>query len=281
MSLYAFDGQQPQGDAFRLLESLLPVTWIPRKIAGRNKSLEILLEIIDEDGTLAGQTALIRLIAMQKGIPWNIEGQHSLQIPIRNFDFCKISSGPGFIFLADLKSHELFFLSRDYFIKRHFAAYLKSGSFHYFFRRNSDRFDAEKGPEFLAQHLEAHTRRQEFEHELVMFLTGLSRNDLANGLSRTDIFQRSFHFLCDYFHLSKLPQDRYKPWSRQIAGFDRDDTENEKQDDAIRAKELEILLHIEPLLKAELSHWSLTKPRIYYFVYSLTQRALAERSGWL
>lgn len=102
--------------SFKLFSSKIPDNWIVRDVSERDYGIDCYLELVNDDNELTGELALIQLKSRQK-INWTKDDTFQLSgVDISTSNYWYKFSVPVFIFLADIESQELYFLSVDYFI---------------------------------------------------------------------------------------------------------------------------------------------------------------------
>ncbi len=63
--------------SFKLFSKKIPDRWIIREVTERDYGVDCYLEIVDEDGSLTGDLAVIQLKSLQS-IPWTKDNSYSL-----------------------------------------------------------------------------------------------------------------------------------------------------------------------------------------------------------
>ena len=266
--------------AYKLLQAKLPEKWMLRTVTERDYGNDFLIEIVDDNGMMTGQSAWVQLKA-RKTVKWNRFGKMRLgDVKKSTTNYWRLNTAPVFIFMVDLQKEDIYFLCAEYYIRRNFSTYLKEGNFAYYFDRFHDRFDCPEGEEMFLLHLKKQEDRRQFESEITIFLTNLEGyQHIVLGEEQVQLsvggryilrtLTENYNFLCDYFHL--------KPLSASFLQKLLNSVQSKADFEVIREyclKEREILFCIRKLLDSELAYWTFTCADVYYYVHSLTANAL-------
>ena len=154
----------------KVLESFIPSEWMIRDITERDYGIDCYIELVNADKRLTGEIAFVQMKTTDK-IDWRIKD--------KGFKFYKVErsttnylSGfkiPTYLFLVDLSTKEMFFLSVKEYILEHYKEYLNPGTFAYEFSHDSDAFTVDA---FLKSFHKSNQYDQ-FRNELQYFVSNL------------------------------------------------------------------------------------------------------------
>ncbi len=277
--------------SFKLFQSKIPDSWIIREVTERDYGIDCYLELVNDDDELTGELVLIQLKS-RESIPWTQDNTYTLSsVDIATSNYWYKFAVPVFIFLADIAKQEIFMLSVDYWIKRNFSEFIKQSAFNYKFKKSSI-FEGKDGIFSFKFRFYYEFYRQQFENELLFFLTNLHHfqdfqiehngRDYHLGIEGTDLIyfeamHRNYKFLCTYFNLDNpIPtMKELKKKSREKFGnalhyelYEHDLTEwiNE-----FKKLTLEIIKGLKEFLEGELSYWLIINPSIYNYVINIRE----------
>jgi hypothetical protein len=275
--------------SFKLFSSKIPDAWIIRDVTERDYGIDCYLELVNDNNELSGELALIQLKSRQT-IPWTQEGYFTLTgIDISTSNYWYRFAVPVFIFLADISNQELYFTSVDSYIKRNFSEFKKQIVFNYRMR-HVDKFEGKAGILAFKLHYYYEFHRQQFENELLFFLSNLQHfNDFQNehdnrdfhlGIESNDLIyfeamHRNYDFLCSYFGiLNPIPSIRdIKKRSREkFQGeyyyelYEHDLTEWVGE---FQKLTLEILTELKQLIEMEHGYWIAVHLSIFNYVRNI------------
>lgn len=154
----------------KVLEGFIPSEWMIRDITERDYGIDCYIELVNADKRLTGEIAFVQMKTTDK-IDWRIKD--------KGFKFYKVErsttnylSGfkiPTYLFLVDLSTKEMFFLSVKEYILEHYKDYLNTGTFAYEFSHDSDAFTVDA---FLKSFHKSNQYDQ-FRNELQYFVSNL------------------------------------------------------------------------------------------------------------
>jgi hypothetical protein len=155
---------------YKVLESLIPAEWIIRSVSERDYGVDCYIELVDDDNHLTGDIAFVQMKATDK-IDWRIRDN--------GFKFYKVDrsttnylSGfiiPTYLFLVDLSTKEMFFLSVKEYVTEHYREYTTPGTFAYEFSHASNLFSVDA---FLKS-FRRNNQYEQFRNELQYFISNV------------------------------------------------------------------------------------------------------------
>lgn len=156
--------------SLKILKNVIPSEWIIRDVTERDYGVDCYIELVDEQIRLTGEIAFIQLKSTDQ-INWRVSDN--------GIRFCKVAKSttnylncfkiPTYLFLVDLSTKELFFLSVKEYILEHYYEYSNEGSFAYDFFKESNRFTVEA---FLSN-FRRNNQYDRFRNELQYFISNL------------------------------------------------------------------------------------------------------------
>lgn len=280
--------------SFKLFSSKIPNSWIIRDVTERDYGIDCYLELVNEEDELSGELALIQLKS-RKSITWTKKDIYVLSgIDIATSNYWSKFPVPVFIFLADLEAEKVYFKSVDYVIKRNFSEFIKETKFNYPFKK-SDEFEGKDGVFAFKIHYYYEHYRQQFENELLFFLSNLkhiknfqlehNNRDYHLGIEDEDLIyfeamHRNYRFLCVYLNLDNpIPSLReLKSKSREKFGnkhhyelYEHDLTEWVGEFEKLT---IVIIKKMKEFLNGELSYWQVVNPTVYNFVINMNNNGI-------
>ncbi len=275
--------------SFKLFSSKIPNNWIIRDITERDYGIDCYLELVNKNNELSGELILIQLKSRQE-ISWNGSDSYSISgIDIETSNYWMSFPVPVFIFLADLKNEEIYFVSVGYEVKRNFKKFIKQDAFSYKIKK-SNLFEGDAGIFNFKFEYYYEQLRDRFENDLIYFLSNSSSYqefigrhwglDFHLGVEISEIIflesmYRNYKFLCSYCNVKwDIPSiGEVKKKSRERLGinspyelYEYDLAELVKQIDS-KTKELTIALKL--FLKGEMDFWLYTNITVYRYVQNL------------
>ncbi|HRG18683.1 MAG TPA: DUF4365 domain-containing protein [Flavobacterium lutivivi] len=271
--------------SFKLFSSKIPDSWIIRDITERDYGIDCYLELVNDENELSGELALIQLKSKQS-ITWTKGDYYTLTgVDIATSNYWYKFAVPVFIFLADIDTQELFFVSVDYHIKRNFSEFIKQETFNYKIKK-TDNFDV-----FAFKfHFYYEYYRQQFENEFLFFLSNLQHfkdfqtehdnRDFHMPIESTDLIyfeamHRNYSFLCTYLNIDNpIPSLRkLKEKSREkFKGdthyelYEHDLTEWVGEFEKLT---LEIIKGLKSFLDGEMSYWLVVNRTVFNYVNNI------------
>lgn len=275
--------------SFKLFSSKIPDSWIIRDITERDYGIDCYLELVNDNNELSGELALVQLKSRQS-IPWTSEDYYTLTgVDIATSNYWYKFAVPVFIFLADIDNQELYFVSVDYYIKRNFDEFVEQNTFNYKFKKKN-RFEGKDGVFAFKFHFYYEYYRQQFENELLFFLSNLQHfqdfqlehdnRDFHLGIEDTDLIyfeamHRNYRFLCTYLNidnhipnlaeLKKRSREKFKEqYYYELYEHDLTEWVGEFQKQTI-----EIVKGIKEFITGEYSYWLMVNPTVHNFVRNM------------
>jgi hypothetical protein len=275
--------------SFKLFSSKIPNSWIIRDITERDYGVDCYLELVNDNNELTGELALIQLKSKQS-IPWTKDDYYTLTgIDIATSNYWYKFAVPVFIFLADIDNQELYFVSVDYQIKRNFDEFVKQGTFNYKVTK-TDKFEGKEGVFAFKFKFYYEYYRQQFENELLFFLSNLQHfqdfqaehdnRDFHLGIESTDLIyfesmHRNYSFLCTYFdidnpiptlrELKRKSREKFKG-EHHYELYEHDLTEWVGEFSKLTLK---IIKGLKSFLDGELAFWLIVNPTVYNYVINI------------
>jgi len=277
----------------KVLESFIPSEWMIRDITERDYGIDCYIELVNADKRLTGEIAFVQMKTTDK-IDWRIKD--------KGFKFYKVErsttnylSGfkiPTYLFLVDLSTKEMFFLSVKEYILEHYKDYLNPGSFAYEFSHDRDNFMVDA---FLKS-FQRNNQYDQFRNELQYFISNLhhhidfmwehNNRDCFMQIEQQDMMffealHRNIDFLQGYFNTTnRMPsiEDLVKK-GKAVYGEDYERTlfEGVLTDlfDVFKASVLELVdIIVELITVREHYYWSREKNYIFYYFYNLDKTKL-------
>ena len=277
----------------KVLESFIPSEWMIRDITERDYGIDCYIELVNADKRLTGEIAFVQMKTTDK-IDWRIKD--------KGFKFYKVErsttnylSGfkiPTYLFLVDLSTKEMFFLSVKEYILEHYKDYLNPGSFAYEFSHDRDNFMVDA---FLKS-FQRNNQYDQFRNELQYFISNLhhhidfmwehNNRDCFMQIEQQDMMffealHRNIDFLQGYFNTTnRIPsiEDLVKK-GKGVYGEDYERTlfEGVLTDlfDVFKASVLELVdIIVELITVREHDYWLREKNYIFYYFYNLDKTKL-------
>lgn len=274
--------------SYKLLQSKVPENWIIREITERDYGIDCYIELVNENDELSGDLVLIQLKSKQK-IHWTKNEKYTLTgINISTSNYWYKFAVPVFVFLADLELQEIYFKPVDYSIRRNFSEFIEQKKFNYEFRK-SDLFNGKDGLFAFRFYYYFEKYRQQFENEILFFLTNLnhfinfqsqhSNRDFHLGIEEHDLIffesmHRNYKFLCTYLDIENLipsvrelkikSKEKFKTNYYDL--FEHDLMEWINEFDKLTKL---IIVKMKIFLGGESSYWMVFNPSLYNYIQNL------------
>lgn len=124
----------------KVLESLIPAEWIIRTVTERDYGIDCYIELVDDKNRLTGEIAFVQMKATDK-IDWRKDnGFKFYKVDRSTTNYLSSFKIPTYLFLVDLSTKEMFFLSVKEYVAEHYKEYLNPGSFAYEFYHDKNIF---------------------------------------------------------------------------------------------------------------------------------------------
>lgn len=195
---------------YKVLESMIPPQWMIRGVTERDYGVDCYIELVDEQNRLTGEIAFVQMKTTDK-IDWRKDNGfkfYKVERPTTNYLNGFII--PTYLFLVDLSTREMFFVSIKEYIMEHYREYMASGSFAYEFCYDRNLFIIDA---FLTS-FRRNNQYNQFRNELQYFMSDMSHYiDFMEEHNCRDCFMqieqeemmffeamhRNISFLQDYF----------------------------------------------------------------------------------
>lgn len=278
---------------YKVLESNIPAEWMIRDVTERDYGIDCYIELVNADKRLTGEIAFVQMKTTDK-IDWRIKdkGFRFYKVERSTTNYLSGFKIPTYLFLVDLSTKEMFFLSVKEYILEHYKEYLDLGSFAYEFSHDRDIFTVDA---FLKS-FQRNNQYDQFRNELQYFISNLhhhidfmwehNNRDCFLQIEQQDMMffealHRNIDFLQRYFNTTnRIPsiEDLIKK-GKSIYGDDYEHTlfEGVLTDlfDVLRASVLELVdIIIELITGSEHYYWLREKNYIYNYFYNLDKTKL-------
>jgi hypothetical protein len=273
--------------SFKLFSSQIPDNWILREMTERDYGFDCYLEIVSDNNEVTGRLAFIQLKSRDK-INWTSKNYYNIRdIKISSTNYFYHFPVPVFIFLADIKEQELFFLSVHKYIRSNFFEYSKQENFNYQIQR-THQFQRSKLSgrfRFEYEHLQE-SYRQQFENELLFFLSNLEHFqefqslhynlDFHLGVEDSDLvyfeaMHRNYKFLCDYLEIKSNIPSLSKLKKASLDKFQDTFYELHEHDLSLWMEDFEeltkkIIKGIKGLFEIEKEYWLINNSTVHRYI---------------
>lgn len=278
-----------ESDSFKILSDKIPSSWIIRQVTERDYGIDCYLELVNDNNELTGELALIQLKSRQE-IHWTKDDYYTISdIDIATSNYWFNFQVPVFVFVADVKNKELYFVSVGYYIRRNFADFVKQDKFSYRVKKMS-KFEGADGVFHFKFDFYYDYYRQQFENELIFYLSNIQhhRDFIADHWGRDVFFgveldhliiaesiYRNYKFLCGYLGLTwDIPtMKELKKSSRDKFGTDYEIYEGDLAElvQQLDTKSKAILSGLKIFLHGEMYYWMTVDRTTHDFVTSLDE----------
>lgn len=195
----------------KILESLIPAEWIIRSVTERDYGVDCYIELVDEQNRLTGEIVFVQMKATNK-INWRKDnGFRFPKVEKSTTNYLKSFLIPTYLFLVDLSTKEMFFVSVKEYIAEHYDEYLASDtSFAYEFYYDSDVFTKETFLRSFYRNNMYNQFRNELQyfisdvHHYICFMREHNNRDCFMQIESVDMvffeaMHRNISFLQNYF----------------------------------------------------------------------------------
>lgn len=164
------DNHIRESASYKVLQSKIPSEWIIRDVTERDYGIDCYIELVDEQHMLKGEIAFVQMKS-KDNLGWrNDNGLRFDKIERSTTIYLKSFMIPTYIFLADLTTKELFFMSVKEYIAEHYAEYTGSKTFVYEFHRDRNRFTIDA----FSKSFRRNNRYEQYRNELQYFITNVN-----------------------------------------------------------------------------------------------------------
>ena len=277
----------------KVLESFIPSEWMIRDITERDYGIDCYIELVNADKRLTGEIAFVQMKTTDK-IDWRIKdnGFKFYKVERSTTNYLSGFKIPTYLFLVDLSTKEMFFLSVKEYILEHYKDYLNPGSFAYEFSHDRDNFMVDA---FLKS-FQRNNQYDQFRNELQYFISNLhhhidfmwehNNRDCFMQIEQQDMMffealHKNIDFLQGYFNTTnRMPSIEYLvKKGKAVYGEDYERTlfEGVLTDlfDVFKASVLELVdIIVELITVREHYYWLSEKNYIFYYFYNLDKTKL-------
>lgn len=154
---------------YKILNSYIPSEWMIREVSERDYGIDCYIELDDEE-QLKGEIAFVQMKTTQN-IDWRKgdNGFRFYKVERTTTDYLRNFKIPTYVFLADLTTKELFFVSVKEYIVEHYDEYDISNSFAYEFNRDRDNFTVDA----FSKSFRRNNRYEQYRNELQYFIANV------------------------------------------------------------------------------------------------------------
>jgi hypothetical protein len=275
--------------SFKLFSSLVPNNWIVREMTERDYGIDCYIELVDDEDRLTGDLVLIQLKS-RDGIDWTKEDYYTISgIDIQTSNYWWQFAVPVFIFLADIKNQELYFLSTHQYVRRNFIKYASQKGFSYRIKR-TQRFDDQQSLlRFKYQYIyESH--RKQFENELLFFLSNYesykdfqdlhSNLDYHLGIETHDLIffetmHSNFRFLTKYLNIFNIIPSLQEIKTKSMEKFGEESHYELYEHDLseltfpFKRTTSKILKNLIQIIENESEYWQVINPTVLNYINEL------------
>ena len=204
------DNHIRESASYKVLQSKIPSEWIIRDVTERDYGIDCYIELVDEQHMLKGEIAFVQMKS-KDNLGWrNDNGLRFDKIERSTTNYLNSFMIPTYIFLADLTTKELFFMSVKEYIAEHYAEYMDLKTFVYEFYRDRNRFTIDaflKSFRINNQYNQYRNELQYFIANLYQYIEFMQDHNNLDGFLQIDtnemmIFEamhRNISFLQNYF----------------------------------------------------------------------------------
>lgn len=157
---------------YKVLENLIPGEWIIRNVTERDYGIDCYIELVSQDKRLTGEIAFVQM-KTTAAIEWRKSdvGYKFYEVDRKTTNYLRNFKIPTYLFLVDLSTREMFFLSVKEFVQEHYKEYLENSTFAYEFFYNRDAFSKDS---FL-ENFRRNNQYEQFRNELQYFMSNIER----------------------------------------------------------------------------------------------------------
>ena len=278
---------------YKVLESNVPAEWMIRDVTERDYGIDCYIELVNADKRLTGEIAFVQMKTTDK-IDWRIKdkGFRFYKVERSTTNYLNGFKIPTYLFLVDLSTKEMFFLSVKEYLLEHYKEYLTPGTFAYEFSHDSDVFTVDA---FLKS-FHRNNQYDQFRNELQYFISNLhnyidfmwEHNDRdgfmpieQEDMMFFEALHRNIDFLQGYFNtINRIPSiEDLARKGKAIYGDNYEQTlfESVLTDlfDVLRVSVLELVdIIIDLITEREHYYWLSEKNYIYNYFYNLDKTKL-------
>lgn len=287
------DNHIRETSGYKVMESLIPAEWIIRSVTERDYGVDCYIELVDEFNRLTGEIAFIQMKATDK-IDWRIRdnGFKFYKVDRSTTNYLSGFKIPAYLFLVDLSTKELFFLSVKEYVAEHYLEYQRPGTFAYEFSHDNHLFTVDA---FLSS-FRRNNQYDQFRNELQYFISNVhhyiefmwEHNDQDSFMQIDceemmffEALHRNITFLQNYFgtssRLTKIEELDRKGKARYGEDYEQTLFEGVLTDlfNDFKVSVMELIDFITALVTSkESDYWSMEKNYIYNYFNNLDKQSL-------
>lgn len=157
---------------YKVLETNIPSNWIIRDVTERDYGIDCYLELVNSDNRLTGEIAFVQMKTTEC-IKWrkSDNGFKFYKVEKSTTNYLRGFKIPTYLFLVDLSSKELFFISVKEYIFEHYDEYSNDGAFAYDFFHERDIFSVDS----FIKSFRRNNRYDQFRNELQHFISNMEQ----------------------------------------------------------------------------------------------------------
>ena len=289
------DNHIRETSGYKVLESKIPPEWMIRNVTERDYGIDCYIELVDANNRLTGEIAFVQMKSTDT-ISWRIKdnGFRFYKVEKSTTNYLSGFKIPTYVFLVDLSTEDLFFLSVKEYIAEHYDEYSASGTFAYEFSHDSDIFTVDS---FLKS-FQRNNQYDQFRNELQYFISNLhhyidflwehNNLDCFIQIEREEMMffeamHRNITFLQNHFGITgNLPTiEELSKKGNSKYGDDYNQTlfEGVLTDlfDDFKSSVLDLVDSIKDLItQRERNYWFLEKSYIFNYFFNLDKTQLFE-----
>jgi len=157
--------------SYKILASKIPSEWMIRGVSERDYGIDCYIELVDGQNMLKGEIAFVQMKSTDN-INWRRDGGFKFyNIERTTTNYLKSFEIPTYLFLGDLTTNELFFVSIKEYITEHYDEYMGTGSFAYEFYHDSNLFTIDA----FRNSFRRNNRYNQYRNELQYFITSVQQ----------------------------------------------------------------------------------------------------------
>ena len=195
---------------YKILENKIPSDWIIRYVTERDYGVDCYIELVDEQKRLTGEIAFVQMKATDK-IDWRHDkGFRFYKVGKTTTNYLKSFLIPTYIFLVDLSTDEMFFVSIKEYLSEHYEEYMRPGIFAYEFYHDNDSFTVDTFVKSFRRNNQYNQFRNELQyfnsdlHHYIDFMQEHNNRDSFMQIEPEDMIffeamHRNISFLQNYF----------------------------------------------------------------------------------
>lgn len=281
---------------YKVLENLIPSEWMIRDVTERDYGIDCYIELVNADKRLTGEIAFVQMKTTDK-IDWRIKdkGFRFYKVEKSTTNYLRGFKIPTYLFLVDLSTSEMFFLSVKEYILEHYQDFSTPGTFAYEFSHDSDAFTVDS---FLAS-FRRNNLYDQYRNELQYFISNVhnyidfmwahNNCDCFLQIEQDDmmffeVLHRNIDFLQNYYNTTnRIPSiEELVSKGKKFYGDDYEKTlfEGVLTDmfDVFKASVFELVdIIVDLVTTKELYYWIIEKTYIFNYIKNIDKATLFSR----